>query len=133
MFVCDRCWLVQVDEYKKSDEIFSAEYAYFSSYSTSWVRHAEDYVEMICRRLSLTESSRVMEIASNDGYLLQFFMAKGIPCFGVEPSAGTAKAAEEKGVESIVDFFGSGSGRPDRYGAWKTGFNYREQCFGACT
>ncbi len=106
VFVCDRCWLVQVDEYKKSDEIFSAEYAYFSSYSTSWVRHAEDYVEMICRRLSLTESSRVMEIASNDGYLLQFFMAKGIPCFGVEPSAGTAKAAEEKGVESIVDFFG---------------------------
>lgn len=107
VFFCEHCWLVQIDEYKKSDEIFSKDYAYFSSYSKSWVKHAEDYVEMICKRLSLGKSSRVMEIASNDGYLLQFFVAKGIPCFGVEPSAGTAKAAEIKGVESIIDFFGS--------------------------
>lgn len=104
---CEHCWLVQIDEYKKSDEIFNENYAYFSSYSRSWVKHAEDYVEMICERLSLSNSSKVMEIASNDGYLLQFFVKKGIPCLGVEPSAGTAKAAEEKGVESIVDFFGS--------------------------
>jgi len=107
VFFCEHCWLVQIDEYKKSDEIFNENYAYFSSYSRSWVKHAEDYVEMICRRLSLNKSSRVMEIASNDGYLLQFFVAKGIPCFGVEPSAGTAKAAEKKGIESIVNFFGS--------------------------
>lgn len=106
-FVCEHCWLVQIDEYKKSDEIFSEDYAYFSSYSKSWVKHAEDYVEMICKRLSLSKSSRVMEIASNDGYLLQFFVAKGIPCFGVEPSAGTARAAGIKGVDSIIDFFGS--------------------------
>ena len=107
VFYCEHCWLVQIDEYKKSDEIFSENYAYFSSYSKSWVKHAEDYVEMICKRLSLSESSSVMEIASNDGYLLQFFVAKGIPCFGVEPSAGTARAAEKKGVESIIDFFNS--------------------------
>lgn len=107
VFFCEHCWLVQIDEYKKSDEIFSEDYAYFSSYSKSWVKHAEEYVEMIYKRLLLSKSSRVMEIASNDGYLLQFFVAKGIPCFGVEPSAGTAKAAEIKGVESIIDFFGS--------------------------
>lgn len=107
VFVCGHCWLVQIDEYKKSGEIFSEDYTYFSSYSKSWVKHAEDYVEMICKRLSLSKSSRVMEIASNDGYLLQFFVAKGVPCFGVEPSAGTAGAAEIKGVESIIDFFGS--------------------------
>ncbi len=107
VFFCEHCWLVQLDEYKKSDEIFSEDYAYFSSYSKSWVKHAEDYVEMICKRLSLSKSSKVMEIASNDGYLLQFFVAKGIPCFGVEPSAGTAKAAGIKNVESIIDFFSS--------------------------
>lgn len=107
VWVCENCWLVQIEEYKSSDEIFCDDYAYFSSYSKSWVKHAEEYVEMICKRLSLNRDSHVMEIASNDGYLLQFFVKKGIPCFGVEPSLGTAKAAEAKGVESLVDFFGS--------------------------
>lgn len=107
VMVCENCWLVQVDEYKSSDDIFCDDYAYFSSYSKSWVQHAEDYVEMISKRLSLDTSSHVMEIASNDGYLLQFFVEKDIPCFGVEPSAGTTKAAEKKGVNSIIDFFGS--------------------------
>jgi hypothetical protein len=107
VFVCENCWLVQVDEYKSSDEIFCEDYAYFSSYSRSWVKHAENYVEMIRKRLSLNNLSKVMEIASNDGYLLQFFLEKKIPCFGVEPSIGTAKAAEKKGVESIMEFFGS--------------------------
>ena len=106
VLVCENCWLVQVDEYKSSDEIFCEDYAYFSSYSKSWVKHAENYVEMICKRLSLSNSSKVMEIASNDGYLLQFFVAKRIPCFGVEPSVGTVKAAEEKGIDSIIGFFG---------------------------
>lgn len=107
VMVCENCRLVQVDEYKCSDEIFCEEYAYFSSYSNSWISHARRYTEMICGRLSLGDSSSVMEIASNDGYLLQFFVQKNIPCFGVEPSSGTAKAAEEKGVESITDFFGA--------------------------
>lgn len=106
VMVCESCWLVQVDEYKKCDEIFCGDYAYFSSYSKSWVKHAENYVDMICKRLSLNKSSHVMEIASNDGYLLQFFVKKGIPCFGVDPSLGTAKAAEAKGVNTLVDFFG---------------------------
>ena len=107
VMVCENCWLVQVDEYKSYDEIFCDEYAYFSSYSKSWVNHAENYVEMICKRLSLSRSSHVMEIGSNDGYLLQFFVKMGITCFGVEPSLGTAKAAESRGVDSLVDFFGS--------------------------
>lgn len=107
VMVCENCWLVQVDEYKRCDEIFCDDYAYFSSYSKSWVKHAENYVDMICKRLSLNRYSHVMEIASNDGYLLQFFVKKGIPCVGVEPSLGTAKAAETKGIETLVDFFGS--------------------------
>ncbi len=106
VLVCENCWLVQIDEYKKSDEIFCGDYAYFSSYSLSWVKHAEDYVETICKRLALSSSSKVMEIASNDGYLLQFFVSRDIPCFGVEPSIGTAKEAEKKGIESITEFFG---------------------------
>jgi len=107
VMICENCWLVQIAEYRSSKEIFCDNYAYFSSHSKSWVKHAEDYVDMICRRLSLNKFSHVMEIASNDGYLLQFFVKKEIPCFGVEPSLGTAKAAEAKGVDSIVDFFGS--------------------------
>ena len=106
VMICENCWLAQIEEYKKSDEIFSNDYVYYSSYSSTWVQHAKDYVEMISERLGLTSSSRVLEIASNDGYLLQFFVKKNIPCLGVEPSAGTAKAAQEKGVPSLVEFFG---------------------------
>ncbi len=107
IMVCEHCWLVQVDEYASSAEIFNDDYLYFSSYSSSWVKHASQYVEMITKRLSLSEKSKVMEIASNDGYLLQFFVKKGIPCVGVEPSTSTIPAATEKGVESIPVFFGS--------------------------
>lgn len=105
VFVCEQCWLVQVDEYKKSEAIFDKNYAYFSSISSSWVAHARQYVNMMEERLSLNSTSRVMEVASNDGYLLQFFKEKGIPCVGVEPTASTAQAAKEKGVEVIEDFF----------------------------
>ena len=105
LYVCHKCFLVQLDELKKSEEIFSEDYAYFSSYSSSWVSHARSYVDMICERLQLNHQSKVMEIASNDGYLLQFFQSKGIRCFGVEPTACTAKVAEEKGIECIRDFF----------------------------
>lgn len=107
LFVCENCKLVQIDEYKKSDDIFNQDYAYFSSYSTSWLKHAENYVEMIVKKLSLNETSYITEIASNDGYLLQYFQEKQIPCIGIEPTASTAKVAREKGIEVIEDFFGS--------------------------
>lgn len=107
LFVCEQCKLVQIDEYKKSDDIFDKDYAYFSSYSTSWLSHAKNYVEMISKRLSLDKNSLVTEIASNDGYLLQYFQEKSIPCLGIEPTSSTAKVAKEKGIEVIEDFFGS--------------------------
>jgi SAM-dependent methyltransferase len=107
LYVCDKCFLVQIDEYKKSDEIFNQDYAYFSSFSTSWLEHAKKYVDMITDRLELSTVSHVMEIASNDGYLLQYFLEKQIPCLGIEPSANTAQAAREKGIETVEEFFGA--------------------------
>lgn len=107
IYVCEHCKLVQIDEYKKSDDIFDKDYAYFSSYSTSWLAHAKNYVEMISKKLSLSNDSFVTEIASNDGYLLQYFKEINIPCIGIEPTASTAKAACEKGIEVIEDFFGT--------------------------
>jgi SAM-dependent methyltransferase len=106
LFVCDRCFLVQVDEYKRSEEIFTDEYVYFSSFSKSWLEHARQYVEMITGRLNLSGDSFVIEIGSNDGYLLQYFKAKSIPCLGIEPAKRTAEAARSKGIEVISDFFG---------------------------
>ncbi len=105
LFVCDKCFLVQIDEYKKSDDIFDKDYAYFSSFSTSWLDHARKYVDMITERLQLSTESHVMEIASNDGYLLQYFLGKQIPCLGIEPCANTAQAAREKGVDTLEEFF----------------------------
>jgi len=96
---------VQIDEYKKSAEIFNNEYAYFSSFSTSWLKHCEKYVNQIIPRLCLNENSLVLEVASNDGYLLQYFKKHRIPCLGIEPTANTAEAAEKKGIETIVEFF----------------------------
>ena len=107
VFVCSQCFLVQVDEYKKSDAIFSSDYVYFSSYSTSWLAHARTYVEMVESRFALNEESLVIEIASNDGYLLQYFNEKGIPVLGIEPTSNTAEVARGKGIETITDFFGS--------------------------
>jgi hypothetical protein len=106
--VCDACFLVQLAEYVRPAEIFT-DYAYFSSYSTSWLDHARRYVDAITERLSLGSESRVVEIASNDGYLLQYFVAKGIRALGVEPAANVARAAEEKGVPTWVGFFGAES------------------------
>lgn len=107
VFVCDTCWLVQVDEIEKAEAIFNAEYTYFSSYSTSWLAHAKKYTEYMVERFGYNQQSLVVEIASNDGYLLQYFKEKGIPVLGVEPTANTAQVAAEKGIDSIVDFFGS--------------------------
>jgi len=105
LYVCEHCFLVQIDEYKKSTEIFNSDYAYFSSYSTSWLEHAKKYVNMITDKLNLGSNSFVIEIASNDGYLLQYFKEKNIPCLGIEPTASTAKAAREKGIDVQETFF----------------------------
>lgn len=105
VYVCEKCFLVQLHEYVSPAEIFT-EYAYFSSYADSWVQHAERYTEMIVERLKLTEKSFVVELASNDGYLLQYFVAKGIPVLGVEPAANVAEAARKKNVPTLVKFFG---------------------------
>lgn len=106
VYTCHNCFLVQVDEYKKSDAIFNSDYVYFSSFSTSWLAHAKRYTEMMTERFGLNKASQVIEVASNDGYLLQYFQQKGIPVLGVEPTANTAEAAKAKGIESVVDFFG---------------------------
>jgi SAM-dependent methyltransferase len=102
--VCHECLLVQLDQYVSAEALFT-EYAYFSSYSTSWLRHAADYTEMIVARLGLDADSYVVELASNDGYLLQYFVARGIPCLGIEPAANVARVAIERGVPTEVTFF----------------------------
>lgn len=107
VFVCDICFLVQVDEYKKSDAIFNSEYVYFSSYSTSWLRHAKQYTDDMVERFGFDVSSFVMELASNDGYLLQYFLEKKIPVLGIEPTANTAEIARAKGIDTRVEFFGT--------------------------
>ena len=105
VYVCDKCYLVQVQEYVSGEEIFS-DYAYFSSYSDTWLAHAERYTDEMIGRWRLDSKSRVVEVASNDGYLLQYFVARDIPCLGIEPAANVARVAKEKGVPTVVDFFG---------------------------
>lgn len=104
--VCDRCYLAQVEEHKSAVEIFDSDYTYFSSYSSSWLAHAERYAAMATERFGLDGQSQVVEIASNDGYLLQYFQSRQIPVLGVEPTANTAKVAIGKQIPTIVDFFG---------------------------
>jgi SAM-dependent methyltransferase len=110
VYVCERCLLVQLEEFVTPDEIFS-EYAYFSSYSDSWLRHAKAYTDLMIERFGITSRSQVVELASNDGYLLQYFVAKGIPVLGVEPAANVAEAARQKGVRTLVRFFGRNTAR----------------------
>lgn len=111
VFVCPSCFLVQVDEYKKSDAIFNEEYVYFSSFSKSWLNHARVYTSMMQARFGLNENSLVIELASNDGYLLQYFKESNIPVLGIEPTSNTAQVAKEKGIDTIVDFFGESLAR----------------------
>ena len=106
--VCTDCWLVQTEDYARADELFRHDYAYFSSTSTSWLEHAARYASAIARRLNLNSESLVIEVASNDGYLLKNFVAAGIPCLGIEPTAGTAEAAEKLGIPVVREFFGLG-------------------------
>ncbi|HAX78028.1 MAG TPA: SAM-dependent methyltransferase [Cyanobacteria bacterium UBA11372] len=108
--VCDNCFLVQLQQYISPEDIFS-EYAYFSSYSDTWLQHAKNYVDMTVDRFQLNQESQVVEIASNDGYLLQYFVAKGIPAIGIEPAANIAEVAIKKGVPTIVEFFGEKTAR----------------------
>lgn len=109
--VCDQCWLVQTEDYARADELFCSNYAYFSSTSSSWLAHAAGYAEAIIRRLGLTQDSLVVEVASNDGYLLRNFVAAGIPCLGIEPTASTAAAAERLGIPVLREFFGEQLGQ----------------------
>jgi 2-polyprenyl-3-methyl-5-hydroxy-6-metoxy-1,4-benzoquinol methylase len=104
--VCQQCWLVQTEDYTRADSLFDAEYAYFSSFSSTWLAHADHYVAEMVERFGLTADSRVVEIAANDGYLLQYVAGRGIPCLGVEPTRSTAQAAREKGLEIRELFFG---------------------------
>ncbi len=118
LLVCESCWLVQTEDHAGREALFTADYAYFSSFSTSWLAHAERCVRAMVERFGLNAASRVVEIAANDGYLLQYVQAAGIPCYGVEPTGGTAAAARARGIEIVERFFGvaladelSGSGR----------------------
>ena len=106
LFVCERCWLVQTDDYAQADELFSHDYAYFSSVSKSWLEHASQYTDMITKRLGLNKNSYVIEVAANDGYLLKNFVVADIPCLGIEPTASTAVVAEKLGVPILREFFG---------------------------
>lgn len=103
-FVCDNCFLVQIDEFEKPENIFN-NYAYFSSFSKTWLQHAENYVGMMIKRFNFDERNLIIEIASNDGYLLQFFKEKNIPILGIEPAENVAKVAKEKGITTISKFF----------------------------
>jgi hypothetical protein len=109
--VCDDCWLVQTEDYAQVDELFSSDYAYFSSTSTGWLAHAAKYAEQMTERFGLDRSSFVIEIASNDGYLLKNFVDVGIPCLGIEPTASTATAAEKLGIPVLREFFGEAIGK----------------------
>jgi len=110
VWVCERCFLVQVEEYVQPKDIFT-EYAYFSSYSDSWLAHADEYVDMISARLGLNSTSRVVELGSNDGYLLQFFVTKGIPVLGIDPAKNVAQAAIARGVPTVIELFGRRTAR----------------------
>ena len=110
VFVCEACYLVQLPEVQSPEEIFS-DYAYFSSYSESWLRHAKDYTGLMIDRFGFDSRSQIIEIASNDGYLLQYFKEKGVPVLGIEPARNVAKTAQEAGIPTIIKFFGTQTAR----------------------
>lgn len=106
VLVCTECWLAQTEDYAGADELFSADYAYFSSFSTTWLKHAENYVMDMVSRFALNANSHIVEVAANDGYLLQYAKLCGIPCLGIEPTTSTAYAARAKDIEIVEAFFG---------------------------
>ena len=103
--VCNECFLVQTEDYSNADELFDGNYAYFSSFSQTMLDHSENYVDDMVKRFGLNVDTMVIEIAANDGYLLQFFKRKGVPCLGIEPTKSTADAARSKGIEIVEEFF----------------------------
>jgi SAM-dependent methyltransferase len=107
VLVCETCWLIQTEDYIGAEELFDSDYAYFSSVSSSWLNHAEEFVGEVIDRFHFDSSSLVIEVASNDGYLLQFVKDRGIPCLGIEPTASTAMASRQKGLEVLEEFFGT--------------------------
>lgn len=111
VLVCERCWLVQTEDFADANELFDDDYAYFSGVSTTWVEHAHRYVNAMVTRLGLNAASMVVEVASNDGYLLQHVSARGIPCLGIEPTASTAAAARAKQIDVLGEFFGETVGK----------------------
>ena len=106
VLVCEQCWLAQTEDFARADDLFDAEYAYFSGFSSSWLAHCERYVSDMAARFGLGAGSHVVEVAANDGYLLQYVKARGIPCTGIEPTASTAAAARARGIPIVEDFFG---------------------------
>ena len=105
VLVCESCWLVQTEDFTQADDLFNADYSYFSSFSTSWLEHSECYVEDMVRRFGLNGQSHVVEVAANDGYLLQYVQGHNIPCIGIEPTNKTATAARSKDIEIVEEFF----------------------------
>ena len=106
VLVCENCWLVQTEDFTRADELFDKDYAYFSSFSTSWLKHSKEFVSDSIKRFSLDKKSYVIEVAANDGYLLQYMKEKNIPCVGIEPTTSTANAARKKGIDILEEFFG---------------------------
>jgi 2-polyprenyl-3-methyl-5-hydroxy-6-metoxy-1,4-benzoquinol methylase len=118
VYVCGKCFLVQLEEFATPQEIFS-DYAYFSSYSDSWLHHAKTYTDMVVERFGLSAKDQVLEIASNDGYLLQYLAQRGIPVLGIEPAANVARAAQEHGIETLVKFFGTKTACDLKAAGWR--------------
>ena len=132
VLVCTECWLVQTEDYAGADELFSADYAYFSSYSTTWLKHAEHYVADMVQRFDLNAHSHIVEVAANDGYLLQYAKAQGIPSLGIEPTTSTADAARAKGIEIVEQFFGVKLAKELVAQGKQADLDDRQQCAGAC-
>lgn len=108
VLTCTNCWLTQTEDFAAAEHLFDENYAYFSSFSTSWLEHSKSYAQQMTQRFGLTEASHVVEVAANDGYLLQYFQEMDIPCLGIEPTASTAAAARAKGIDIVQEFFGEG-------------------------
>jgi hypothetical protein len=106
VLICEKCWLVQTEDFAEANELFDSDYAYFSSFSDSWLVHSKNYVDEMCERFNIGHQSFVIEVAANDGYLLQYFKQRNVPCLGIEPTASTANEARRKGIEIVEEFFG---------------------------
>ena len=124
VYVCDKCWLVQTKDFSSGSDLFKEDYAYLSSTSSSWLEHCKKYVSQVVATLNLDESSFVVELASNDGYLLNYFKDYKVPCLGIEPTEGTAKIAQKNGIETLIEFFGYETAENVKKSLRKKDYNY---------